>query len=684
MPNRLARRLIALPRLAKQLMAASIDAALCLLALSLALVLRLESFDIFQPYFWVLAGLSIALALPALAAFGAYRAIFRYSGEWALRKISLAIGTYGFTFALVVTLLGLTGAPRSVGVVQPMLLLGLVGLSRWAAKSWLSQHLRPKRIAGKALAQVIVYGAGDAGRQLVEAFGRSQELQVRGFVDDASELWGRSINGYPVWPPAELATMARAREVTDVWLALPSLAAARRRQIIDALRPLSLHVRTLPSVADLASGRVAVSDLRELDLDELLVREPVEPRSDLMMRDIQDRVVLVTGAGGSIGSELCRQILRCSPRVLVMLDQSEYALYAIEQELRDWVKALQPNTLGASAPQLVAVLGSVQDDRLLARVFEVHAPSTVFHAAAYKHVPMVECNVEVGMRNNLWGTLLVAQQALNSRVQSFVLVSTDKAVRPTNVMGASKRLAELVVQGLADTPEARACGTRFCMVRFGNVLGSSGSVVPLFREQLKHGGPLTVTHPEVTRYFMTIPEAAQLVVQAGALAKGGEVFVLDMGEPVRIMDLARRVIQLSGRTIREQPGQEGDIAIEIVGLRPGEKLYEELLIGENPIRSSHPKIFQAHEKMLAWPILLKQLSQLDESLRQNDFAHVQACLRILVDGYGSDQTSANAAGFAHGPASGGLRRRGHGSTHYPGLEQLQPRQPEGLAWSTRK
>jgi len=689
MQIRLIRQLIALPRSVKQMFALVVDALLCLLALAIALVLRLETLSIFQPYFWVLAGLSISLALPLLAAFGAYRAIFRYSGEWALRKISLAIGAYGFAFALVVTVLDLTQAPRSVGVVQPMLLLGLVGLSRWAARVWLNHHVRPSARARAALPQVVIYGAGDAGRQLAEAFGRSRELTLRGFVDDAPELWGRAINGFSVWAPSDLIALARARDVTDVWLALPSLAASRRRQIIEQLRPLALHVRTLPSVSDLASGKVQVSDLRELDLDELLLREPVEPQHELMTQDLQHQVVLVTGAGGSIGSELCRQILRYSPQTLVLFDQSEYALYAIEQELKEWLKAIQPNLLGGAVPQLVAVLGSVQNERLVAQVFADHQPSTVFHAAAYKHVPMVESNPEVGIRNNLWGTLAVAQQALASGVRAFVLVSTDKAVRPTNIMGASKRLAELVVQALAETPQARANGTRMCMVRFGNVLGSSGSVVPLFREQLRQGGPLTVTHPDVTRYFMTIPEAAQLVIQAGALAQGGEVFVLDMGAPVRIMDLARRVIELSGKTVREPGTQEGDVAIELVGLRPGEKLYEELLIGENPIRSQHPKIFVAHEKLKPWPQLLHWLNQLDESLVHQDFAQLQVCLHNLVEGY---RPSDMALGIEPGPAQR-VRRRGGPKppdalqlvpqSHQSGADQLQPRKPEDLAWGSR-
>lgn len=625
MNRRFTRSLLSMPRPAKQAVAVVLDALFCVLATALALVLRLETIVIFDESFWLLVSLSWLVALPLLAVFGAYRAIFRYSGEWALMKIAQAIGLYGLIFFSVVGVLNLMDAPRSIGVVQPVLLLGLVGLSRWSARSWLGERVNLKHGAPPRR-RVMVYGAGDAGRQLVEAFGRTQGLDIKGFIDDAQELWGRSINGLMVYPPSELASLSGSGQVTDVWLALPSLSGRKRQQVIDSLRPLSVHVRTLPSIRDLTSGRVSLSDLRELDLDELLAREPVEPRLDLLLKDVQDKTVMVTGAGGSIGSELCRQLTRLGVRQLVLFEQSEFALYQIHQELE--------RSLQSSGPEvgLIPVLGSVTDRHGLRRVLGQYPTHTVFHAAAYKHVPLVESNPLAGLHNNVFGTLHTAQLAIEMGVKSFVLVSTDKAVRPTNVMGATKRLAEQCIQALS-AKHTQPGETRLSMVRFGNVLGSSGSVVPLFRQQVREGGPVTVTHAEVTRYFMSIPEAAQLVIQAGALSEGGEVFVLDMGLPVRIYDLAERVIELSGRTVRSADRPDGDIEIQLVGLRPGEKLFEELLIGDNPMPTAHRKIMQAQERFIPWAQLEVELSILLQRIQAQDAGGAVARLRALVPEY---------------------------------------------------
>jgi FlaA1/EpsC-like NDP-sugar epimerase len=417
--------------------------------------------------------------------------------------------------------------------------------------------------------------------------------------------------------------------VTDILLALPSASRERRNAILASLQALPVHIRTLPSLADLASGRVTVQDIRELDVEDLLGRAPVPPDAALLARDLAGQVVLVTGAGGSIGGELTRQIVLQQPRQLLLLDHNEFGLYSIHQELQALCAAR------GLAVELVPLLGSVAHYAHLLALCAQYRPATVYHAAAYKHVPMVECNAGQGVLNNVFGTLNTARAALHSGVQRFVLVSTDKAVRPTNVMGATKRMAELVLQALAaDNP-----ATCFTMVRFGNVLDSSGSVVPLFRRQLAAGGPLTVTHAEVTRYFMTIPEAAQLVLQAGAMAAGGDVFVLDMGEPVKIMDLARRVVQLSGLTVRDAASPTGDIEIAITGLRPGEKLYEELLIGDNPERTTHPRIMKAHEHLVPWSTLAPALQTLELAAQQDDLPAIKAFLQQHVQGYPSGEVA---------------------------------------------
>ena len=423
--------------------------------------------------------------------------------------------------------------------------------------------------------------------------------------------------------------MVDKHDVTDILLALPSITRERRNRIIESLRHLPVHIRTLPGMTDLASGRVTVQDFRELDIEDLLGRDPVPPNPELLARDLLRQVVLVTGAGGSIGSELCRQILRQQPSRLLLLDHSEYALYSIHHELEAWSAGRPVRT------EVIPLLGSVNHQARLREVCELHSPHTIYHAAAYKHVPMVESNPAEGARNNVFGTLNMARIARDCGVARFVLVSTDKAVRPTNIMGASKRMAELVLQAMA----AEGGETCFSMVRFGNVLGSSGSVVPLFRRQLEAGGPLTVTHADVTRYFMTIPEAAQLVLQAGAMATGGEVFVLDMGEPVRILDLAHRMVELSGLSVRDATHPEGDIEIAITGLRPGEKLYEELLIGDNPTSTSHPRIMKAHEDCLSWSELQIQLDRLQRAAEAGDEVGIRAVLKACVHGFGVGPSS---------------------------------------------
>jgi FlaA1/EpsC-like NDP-sugar epimerase len=449
----------------------------------------------------------------------------------------------------------------------------------------------------------------------------SHEMQVVGFLDDDDRLHGHVLNGQPIYNPADLANLASTMNISDVLLAMPSMGRKRRNEILAQIRSARVAVRTLPSVTDLAQGKVSISDLQELDIDDLLGREPVMPNHILLAMNVRNKVVMVTGAGGSIGSELCRQILSVGPSKLLLIEQSEFALYAIHQGLEE--KLAGRNTV------LVPLLASVQDNDRMRDIMSTWHPDTVYHAAAYKHVPLVEHNPAEGIKNNLLGTLRTAQEAADNGVSNFVLISTDKAVRPTNIMGASKRLAEMALQALA----ANHPGTNFSMVRFGNVLGSSGSVVPKFRQQIRDGGPITLTHQDVTRYFMTIPEAAQLVIQAGAMAKGGDVFVLDMGESVKIMDLALRMIELSGLSLKDTQNPEGDIAIEITGLRPGEKLYEELLIGDNPKPTSHSRIMKAHEVFIPWSELEPKLNALEMALNVNDVGVVRLMMQQLVSGY---------------------------------------------------
>ena len=612
--------ILAWPRSVKRLVVLTMDVALSLLATWLAFSLRLDAPHWPEGLQWRAYALAPLLAIPVFIRLGLYRAIFRYTGQAALLTTAKAVAIYGLLLLGALLWLRWDDVPRSLGVLQPLIFLLLVGASRALARFWLAGMGRTT--GGQA--QFLIYGAGMAGAQTAAALGMSGQYALLGFADDDPAKIGRSINGVPVHAGADVPALVDKLGVTDILLALPSVTRERRNRIIESLRHLPVHIRTLPGMADLTSGRVTVQDFRELDIEDLLGRDPVPPDADLLARDLAHKTVLVTGAGGSIGSELCRQILRQQPSRLLLLDHSEYALYSIHQELE------QLRLSEGFAADLLPLLGSVNHEARLREVCELHRPHTVYHAAAYKHVPMVESNPAEGARNNVFGTLNMARVARDCGVARFVLVSTDKAVRPTNIMGASKRMAELVLQALA--AEAGA-GTCFSMVRFGNVLGSSGSVVPLFRRQLQVGGPLTVTHAEVTRYFMTIPEAAQLVLQAGAMAAGGEVFVLDMGEPVRILDLAHRMVELSGLSVRDAAHPQGDIEIAITGLRPGEKLYEELLIGDNPTPTGHPRIMKAHEDRLSWPELQPQLERLQRAAEIGDEAGIRAVLKACVHGF---------------------------------------------------
>jgi FlaA1/EpsC-like NDP-sugar epimerase len=629
-------RVLELPRLNKQAIAALADICISFMATWIAFSLRLDTLHWPEGYQWHVYQLAPLLMLPIFVRLGLYRSVFRYTGIVAIVTIAKAVAIYGVVLFFLLVWLALPGVPRSLGVLQPLLVLVLVGGSRAFARLWLSRvdssrrHLRQSRL--------LVYGAGQLGAQIAEAMERRHQLILFGFLEDDPELFGKTINGRRVYAASDAASLIESYAITDVLLALPSISRARRKEIIEKLRPFHVHIRSLPDFADLAQGKVTVADEHELDILDLLGRDPVLPNPALIGRNITHKVVLVTGAGGSIGSELCRQILESGPSKLLLLDHNEYNLYTIHRDLQQFLARK------GGCTELIPLLGSVRNYARVSQIFRTWRPRSVYHAAAYKHVPLVEHNPVEGIINNVFGTYHVARAAIENNVSDYVLISTDKAVRPTNIMGASKRLAEMILQSLADTKAPRFLdqppaapdivnSTRFSMVRFGNVLDSSGSVVPLFREQIKAGGPLTLTDPEVTRYFMLIPEAVQLVLQAGAMTEGGDVFVLDMGEPVKIRDLAYRMVELSGLTVRDESNPEGDIEIQTIGLRPGEKLYEELLIGERPERTAHPRIMTAHEVFMPWDRLSEKLVQLRVALDVDDIDVIRALLHEVVNGY---------------------------------------------------
>jgi FlaA1/EpsC-like NDP-sugar epimerase len=563
---------------------------------------------------------SMVIGLPLFFISGFYKSIFRYSGMLAAITITKTILLYGVIYAAFFTTGGIIGVPRTIGLIQPILLLIFILASRAAAR-YLLGGLYLDILGNSGNYKVMIYGTGIEGRQLADALANSRDMRVEGFLDDDVGLHGQVLNGKPIYSNSNYQFLIKSLGVKVVLLANPNSNRAKRNQIIRELTRAKVSVRTLPTVNELVQGRLQSTDLRELDIEDLIGREPIAPNKSLLTSKISNKVVLVTGAGGSIGKELCKQIIKLNPRILLLLDAHEYALYAIDNNLRDGQE--KSNT------EIISLLALVQDS---ARIFEIMyawKPDTIYHAAAYKHVPLVEHNPLEGISNNVFGTLVLAELALAFRVKDFVLISTDKAVRPTNIMGATKRLSEMILQSLAAKNEI----TKFSMVRFGNVLGSSGSVVPRFREQIQRGGPISLTHEDVTRYFMTINEAALLVIQAGAMAQGGEVFVLDMGLPVRIFDLAKTMVELSGNTLKSKDNPNGDIAIEITGLRPGEKLYEELLIGNNPLETEHPRIMKANEDFLEWETLSVLLEKLRKKVECKSVEDTIEILKSIVTNY---------------------------------------------------
>lgn len=605
--------LFKLPRTYKRVIQFAADSVLIITSFFLAMLLRLDTWSfIAMPRVWWVLPILLPVSLIIFIRLGFYRAVIRYMGMHAFKTVAMGIGASTVSLIAANYMMQLP-VPRSVPFIYAMLALLTIGGVRFVIRSlYLKNQLRYKE-------RVLVYGAGTSGRQLVVSLSHGREHEPVAFIDDNGVLDGAFIQGLKVYPPRQITSIVERYGVDKILLAMPSVSRARRRKILQVLEPLAIPVQSIPSTSDLVSGKSRVSELRDIAVEDLLGRDPVPANPILLNVNIKGKIVMVTGAGGSIGSELCRQIIAQQPRQLILLEMTEFALYQIEAELNALAKEQHLNV------SIYAVQCSVQNSARLSSIMHAFAVQTVYHAAAYKHVPMVERNMIEGLNNNVLGTLACAQAAIAARAEAFILVSTDKAVRPTNVMGASKRLAELVCQALGEEQNT----TLFSMVRFGNVLGSSGSVVPLFRRQIAAGGPVTVTHPEITRYFMTIPEAAQLVIQAGAMARGSDVFVLDMGEPIKIANLAAHMIRLSGLephypqssgSATSNPNQrKGDIAIVFTGLRPGEKLYEELLIGDNVVSTQHSRIMSAHEISLPWDELNKLLNQLRQAGEQADY-----------------------------------------------------------------
>ena len=618
-----------LNRYSKRIIVIILDANLCILCTWLAFVLRLEELVLFKDFNFYVALISIAIALPIFWLSGLYRTIFRYTGLSIVLSIFISTFLYGLLYFLVIGVYGISSytpnfeiIPRSIGILQPMLLFFAILSSRLGIKYMLNINLGSKNLFNKK--KVLVYGAGDAGRQLVNSLENSLEFKVKGFLDDNIELHRQVLLGQTIYSPSKLEKLVKNEGVSLVFLALPSIGRDKRNKIIERLNQFKLIVKTLPSISEIVVGKITISDIKDLNIDDLLNREQVKPDTKLLNKNINFKNVLVTGAGGSIGAELCRQIAKLKANKLILLDLNEFALYKIHDELT----ALNKNL------KIIQLLVNTQDQEKLEIIFESFKVDTVYHAAAYKHVPLVEENICEGVKNNVFSTLAVAKASVIKKVSNLVLISSDKAVRPTNIMGASKRLSELCMQGIYK--HTNDINVNFSIVRFGNVLESSGSVIPKFKKQIKEGGPVTLTHKDVTRYFMTITEAAQLVIQAGAMGKHSEVFVLDMGKSIKIIDLINKMISLSGFTVKDKKNLTGDIEIKITGLRPGEKLYEELLIGDDPQKTDHPKIKKASDPFTPFAQLELDLNNLKNLLDKNRVKEVKELLEKLIKSYKSN------------------------------------------------
>jgi FlaA1/EpsC-like NDP-sugar epimerase len=623
--------ILSLHRYSKRLIAILTDASLCLLSTWIAFIIRSEYWLALNPEIDVLilyenfnfhsVLISIIIAIPIYWLFGLYRTIFRYTGFSIFFTILMSSCIYGILYYSIGVYV-VEGIPRPIGFFQPLLLFFAILSSRLGIKYIFSKNYDFKKFFDKK--KVLIYGAGDAGRQLLTALENSSEFKVIGLLDDDSQLHRQILLGQTIYSPSNLERLVKTKNISIVFLALPTIDRVKRNQIIENLNKYKLIVKTLPSISEIVDGRITISDIKDLNIDDLLDREQVEPDNKLLNKNINSKTVLVTGAGGSIGSELCRQIAKLRPNKLILLELNEFALYKIFEELAFLNKSLK----------IIPLLVNIQDQIKIETIFETFKVDTVYHAAAYKHVSLVEENICEGVKNNVFGTLAIAKASMNKKVSNLVFISSDKAVRPTNIMGASKRLSELCMQGVCN--DAKDINTNFSIVRFGNVLESSGSVIPKFKKQIKEGGPVTLTHKDVTRYFMTITEAAQLVIQAGSMGKHSEVFVLDMGKSIKIIDLIKKMINLSGFTIRDDKNPTGDIKIKIVGLRPGEKLYEELLIGDDPQKTDHIKIKKANDSFIPFAQLELELNNLKSLLDENSINEVKKLLEKLLKLYKSN------------------------------------------------
>ena len=620
--------LLGLPRGAKKAVAIVGDSCLCVLTVWLAICFRFETWVSLSGYHWLAVALSIGLAIPLLTAFGFYHSVIRYVGRQTIIAAVGAMSIYTIAYTAIFTVYSFPLVPRTIGVLQPLLLLIGLALSRLIASQLLGNYTFAKS-TNELLPGIVIYGAGQSGQQLAESLKSSGQTRIIGFLDDDVNLQNASIANLKVYSPQQINNLIEKYKIRDVLLAMPRIDRSRRNEIIKLLGNTKLAIRTLPSLTDLAQGTISEADLRQLDIADLLGRDSVAPIADLLAKNNRDKTVLITGAGGSIGSELSRQIAAQSPKRLILLELSEFALYSICDELS------QKQEHSLHPFEIIPILANVTDAPRIEQLLARYKPDTVYHAAAYKHVPLLEHNCTAGVLNNVLGTWNVAHAALKHEIADMVLISTDKAVRPTSVMGASKRVCELILQALATEHRAKHQSTRFCLVRFGNVLGSSGSVVPKFRQQIQSGGPITLTHADIERYFMTIPEAAQLVMQAAAMGddhkSGAYVYLLDMGEAVKIYDLASSMIQLSGLTIKDAEHPDGDVAIAITGLRPGEKLYEELLIEGKSATTQHAKIMIGDSDFIDY-FRLRNFVEILKSLDHD--ASAQAMRSVFTEHFG--------------------------------------------------
>lgn len=617
--------LLSLPKYYKQLLAIVTDIFLCVVSTWLAFCLRFDEIILMKTIPIIGFFLPPLILIPIFWFFGIYKTIFRYTGFSIISSIVESLFIYSIIYSLIIVFYSIDNIPRSIGFIQPLILFFAVTSSRLFLKYYLNKNINHIQNY-KNRKNILIYGAGSAGQQLAISIKNNPIYKVVGFLDDNNQLHNRLINNIKVFSPIKLEDIIIKKNVSVVILAIPSISQTIRNLIIKEISKYKILVKTLPSIQDIFNGRVTLSDIKDLNIEDLLNREQVLPDPILLSANIESKIVLVTGAGGSIGSELCRQIIKLKPKKLILLELSEFSLYEIYDELLSYIE---------KNVEIIPLLCDVKDENNLNRIFRNFEVNTIYHTAAYKHVPLVERNICEGVKNNVFGTLSLIRASIKQKISTVVFISSDKAVRPTNIMGASKRLAELCIQGIYRDNKA-SISTKFSIVRFGNVLESSGSVIPKFKKQIKNGGPITLTHPKVTRYFMTTTEAAQLVIQAGSLSKDCEIFVLDMGQSVKIIDLIEKMVNFSGLKIKNDDRPNGDIKIKIIGLRPGEKLYEELLIGEKPKKTRHNKIFQAQDPSIPYREIEKDMIQLERSLELGEISNVKLLLQKVISSYNSN------------------------------------------------